>query len=465
MRRLLLFPIVVLLCTILMCIDISCSGNKEATKGTSKSPMQLPDTLRVATLYSPLSYFLYRGDTLGYDYTLISDFAHDKKLKLDIVVAPSLDRAVELLDSGIVDVIAYGVPVTSEYKKTVYPCGPENFTSQVLVQRIGEDSTLISDVTELVGRDVWVEPNSKYQQRLENLNIELGGGINIHIIDRDTIIDEDVIEMVSNQEIPLSIVASDIAKLNKTYFDNIDVSLEISFRQRSSWGVSPKNAWLGDSISQWFESEGTRRENENLLKRYFELSKKSPLHDFAKSMGKGPISPYDSLFRVHAERIGWDWRLMAAQGYVESQFNNDVVSWAGARGLMQIMPSTARAYDVDPNTLEDPAISISLAADVIKATEDMLVKHVEDPKERLKFTVAAYNSGIGHIIDAIALAKKYNKNPKIWFGNVEEALLMKGDKRYYNDPVVKYGYFRGKQTTQYVRDVYQFYENISKTNK
>lgn len=420
----------------------------------------IPDTLKVATLYGPLSYFLYREDTLGYDYSLLKDFAQTKNVVLDIVIAPNLDKAVSMLDSNEIDLIAYNVPVISEYKDKIQPCGPEILTSQVLVQRIEKGNDLLTDVTEMVGREVWVEANSKYLHRLTNLNSELGGGIQIREIEKDTITGDDIIEMVSTGKIPMSVVDSDIALLNKDYYRNIDASLEISFAQRASWGVSADKKWLGDSITAWFTTEGVQRNNEALLKRYFEKSKNGPIFSLNSSFSKGKVSPYDNLFRQYAKTIGWDWRLVAALGYVESQFSNNLVSWAGARGLMQIMPSTARAYGVDPDSLVNPQTSIDLAVKVLKSTEKVIGRYISDPEQRRIMTIAAYNSGAAHIIDAITIAKKTGRNPELWFDNVEQALLMKSDERIYSDPDVKYGYFGGKQTTQHTRNVYDFYKRI-----
>lgn len=423
---------------------------------------RLPDTLRVATLYGPLSLFYFREDTMGYDFSLVKEFAEAKNMILDISIASSIDNAIAMLDSGEVDVIAYELPVTSQFKKHIYPCGPEFFTNQVLVQNSENKDSLITDVTQLVGREVWVEANSKYHHRLENLNEELGGGIIIKVIERDTISSDEIIEMVSRREIPVSVIDSDVARINKTYYRNIDVSVDVSFAQKSSWGVSRNRRWLGDSITAWFNAEGTQRENEKLLRRYFELSKATPFFNIEASLKKGRISPYDKLFRAEAARIGWDWRLLAAIGYAESQFNNDLVSWAGARGLMQVMPATARGHGIHPDSLVNPQTSIRLGADVIKATENILKKHVDNPAQLQMMVVAAYNSGAAHIIDAITLARKYGKDASLWYGNVEEALLMKSDQRYYTDPDVKYGYFGGRQTTSYVRHVFDLYNRFQK---
>ncbi len=250
----------------------SCGKSSGKSDSNDTDPNRLPDTLRVATLYSPEAYFIYRGQEMGYDYELISEFVTDKHLTLDLRIAPSLSTALEMLDSGIVDLIAYEVPITAELKDHFVPCGPESVTTQVLVQpKKGEDE-VITDVTELIGKDVYVEADSKYEARINNLNQEIGGGINIHRVDRDTLITEDLISMVNDGKIPLTIVDSDIAKINKTYYRDLDITLPLSFEQRSSWAVAPDHKWLADSIDAWFNSENQRANQAALLKRYFELS-------------------------------------------------------------------------------------------------------------------------------------------------------------------------------------------------
>lgn len=442
----------------------ACAGRESAGE-TAAERHPLPDTLRVATLYSPTSYFLYRDEAMGYDYTLISQFVEDKKIAIDLKVASSLQSMVEMLDSGMVDVLAYEIPVTAEYRKKTIPCGPEILTHQVLVQPRKSDDTFIADETQLVGRDVYVEAESKYDYRMQNLNDELGGGVRIHKINRDTLVAEDLIEMVSAGEIPLTVVDSDIARLNKTYYPDLDVSLALSFSQKSRWAVSASASWLADSINAWIESEKPRRRNLDLLKRYFELAKNGAPLTITIDFSSGKISPYDDMFRTHAKANGIDWRLLAAQGYCESQFRNDLVSWAGARGLMQLMPSAARAYGLTEETITDPDASINAGARIMRDLDKTLARKVADPTERRKFAVAAYNSGIAHILDAIALAEKYGKNPQVWDDNVEAALMMKSNPEYYTDPVCRYGYFRGRQTVEYVQRVMDFYHRASERIK
>lgn len=417
----------------------------------------LPDTLRVATLYSPASYFIYRDQKMGYDYALIEAMTRQKGIALDLRVAPSLAAAVAMLDSGEVDLLAYEVPVTDQYRGRVLPCGPRSVTSQVLVQPRNSKS-LITDVTQLIGREVHVEADSKYSQRLANLNAELGGGIDIVPVLRDTMITDDLIGMVASGEIPLTVVDSDIARINKTYYPGLDISLAISFGQQSAWAVAADRTWLADSIDAWLAGDEPRQENAIQLKKYFELSKNTVPPRVDIDFSRGTLSPYDDLIRSAAASIGWDWRLLAAMCYCESRFDPSLVSWAGARGLMQVMPATARAQGVEPEALDDPATSLAVAAKVIASLDRSLASRVPDTAERQKFIVAAYNSGLAHIYDAITIAARTGHDPARWDGNTAEALLLKANPEYFNAPDVKYGYFRGTQTTGYVREVYEFYD-------
>lgn len=453
-RSLTLLPALLLVLAMLSG-TMSCRHSaSSATRGNSEVH-KVPDTLRVVTLYSPASYFIYRGQEMGYDYELLTALAVDRGLTLKVNIAPSLSRAIEMLDSGIVDLIAYEVPVTAEYKEKVVACGPENITTQVLVQPRRGEEELITDVTDLVGKDVYVEAGSKYEARMENLNQELGGGIRIHPVNRDTMITEDLIAMVSEGKIPLTVVDSDIAHINKTYYNDLDITMPLSFEQRSGWAVAPDKKWLGDSINAWLNTDVNRGEQARLLKRYFELSKNEPGNGFVSTAGR--VSPFDNLFQQYAEKYGWDWKLLASQAYVESKFDSTAVSWAGARGLMQIMPRTAKGYGQTAKSVMKNDIAVETSLKLLRDLDKQLKSKVPDEQERKKFVIASYNSGLAHVLDAIALANKYGLNPQKWDDNVAKAILWKSNPRYYKDPVVKYGYSRGRETFDYVNRVYSYY--------
>ena len=431
--------------------------------GATDDRHPLPKTLTVGTLYSPTSFFILRGDTLGYDYDRICDFARTKGIDLRFKVATNMNALIEMLEKDSVQVLAYEIPMTAEYKTHALHCGAVNETYQVLVQPVSD--SLLTDVTQLVGKDVWVERGSKYESRLQNLNDETGGGIRIRYVEGDTLMPEDLIERVSNKELPLTVVDSDIAMLNHTYYDSIDISLQVSFAQRSSWAVSPRNSWLADSINAWAHSRNALAYSKNALKRYFEISRSAMPHDtidLHPVTPPGCISPYDSLFRVYCQEINWDWRLLAAVSYTESAFDRTVVSWAGARGIMQLMPSTAKAYGLDLDQITDPELNVRAAVACKRDLQKLFEPLIADTTERVKFILAGYNAGAGHVIDAIELARKYEKEPEVWDGNVEETILWKQNPQFYNDSVCRFGYFRGKQTVAYVAQVeqqYNYYQN------
>lgn len=436
--------------------------NVDSTLVSSEEKHQLPDTLRVGTLYSPTSYFIYRETEMGFDYDLVKRLGQDKGMAVEFILANNLGRAIELLDSGKIDLLAYEVPVTAEYLERVVPCGVENVTHQVLVQPKKDDGSMVTDVTQLVGREIFVEKDSKYYFRMQNLNEELGGGITIKDVKRDTLITEDLIAMVSDGEIPLTVVDSDIAQLNQTYFLQIDVSVEVSFPQRSAWAVSPRNKWLADTINEWADRESLTVERASLLKRYYERSKQAVGEEIDIDFSTGRMSPYDALFKRHAATLGWDWRLLSSVAFVESHYDASQVSWAGARGIMQLMPSTAKGYGLTMDRITDNDACIATAVKVFQSLDDTMKKYVSNPKERIKFILAGYNSGPAHILDAIAIAKKVGTPPDVWDGSVADALMLKTNPEFYNAPGVKYGYFNGRQTYDYVHKVMDCYETAKK---
>lgn len=455
---------------VIMMATVAACGNKGGAAKPQQA-RQLPDTLVVGTLYSPTGFFILRGDTLGYDFDRAKDFAAAKGVGIKFKVAKNLQSLVEMLHSKEIDMIACEVPETAEFKSQVLNCGAADTTYQVLVQPKSQHP--IANVTQLVGREVYVIAKSRYEARLKNLDNELGGGIKIRTVDNDTLIAEDLIAMVAAGRLPLTIVDSDIARFDKTYYDDIDVSLNVSFPQRSSWAVNKADKWLADSIDNWSNSVKGKAVSKELKRRYFELSKSKPAtadstahgHTAAATTSHGGISPYDHLFKAHARHTVWDWQLLAAIGKTESGFNPKATSWAGAVGLMQVMPGVGRSYGASRSQLTDPDKSVEVATKILNGIDAYLKPRVHNREERLKFVLAAYNAGIGHVADAMALAKKYGKDPQVWYGNVEEAISWKSNPDFYNDPVCRYGYFRGRQTIAYVKEVERHYHRYKSRHK
>ncbi|MBR3951861.1 MAG: transporter substrate-binding domain-containing protein [Bacteroidaceae bacterium] len=441
------------------CIAMCSCGNSQSGKqhNNDLDTIIAQGELRVLTISGSTSYFFYKGEEMGYEYEVIKRFADDMGLKLQVIVAHNVAQLTKMLNDSVGDIIAYDIPIIDNAQDEVMHCGPLSITEQVLVQR---NENPIADVVELVGKDVYVEKDSKYEKRLINLNKELGGGINIHYIEPDTITTEDLIEKVAQGEIDYTLADGNLARINSTYYNNLDIYIKVSFPQRSQWAVRKHSTQLAQAINQWTSEHYESEEIKAINKRYFESSKRMEQHAIL-SITEGRISPFDEIFKQEAQAINWDWRLLAAMAYIESRFDTTVVSWMGARGLMQLMPKTAEIFGLGMDSIDMPQPNIRAAVQSLSSIENNLVS-VEDRAEKLKFTIAAYNSGLGHVFDAIAIAKKYDKNPQVWYNEVEEAMNMKANPEYYNDEVCRFGYFRGRQTTTYVRDVMSLYNYYCK---
>lgn len=454
----------ILSAVILLCCILGCRGNRQPIEEKTVDDLQqIKDSgvLTVLTLYSSTSYFIYRGQDMGLQYELSEQFAKSLGVKLRVKVAKNVQELIEKLLAGEGDLIAYNVPITKEWKDSLIYCGEDVITHQVIVQRAGGRIKPLKDVTELIGKDIYVKPG-KFYDRLVNLDKELGGGINIHKVNNDSITVEDLITRVSQGKIPYTVADNDVAQLNTTYYPNLNIALSISFDQRASWAVRKDSPGLAAAADKWHEENMTSPAYTASMKRYFEISKAIP-HSPILSLREGKISHYDDLFKKYAADINWDWRLLASLAYTESNFDSTAVSWAGAKGLMQLMPATARAMGVPPGMEHNPEESIKAAVKYIAATNRSFA--AIPPEERINFVLASYNSGIGHVLDAMALAEKYGKNKYVWRDNVEDYILLKSNEEYFTDPVCKNGYFRGIETYNFVRDITARYEQYKKKIK
>ncbi len=219
----------------------------------------------------------------------------------------------------------------------------------------------------------------------------------------------------------------------------------------SGWLVGDDKEKLAKELEAWWKPtlvDEVKKEQDFLLS-----SRSVKRRVFAPMLNRagGVISHYDGYFQRYAPSIRWDWRLLAAQCYQESTFDPQAHSWAGACGLMQIMPGTADHLGLARSDMYDPEKNIAAAVRYIGELESSF-SDIRDRSERTKFVLAAYNGGHFHIRDAMALAQKNGRNPRLW-RDVEPFVLGLSQPSYYNDPVVKNGYMRGSETVDYVRKI------------
>ena len=427
--------------------------------------IDLPEILQKGKLTvlfenSSTSYFVYKEKKMGFEYELLKLFAEDIGVELEVKVVNNLDNLIDKVNNGEGDLIACNYTVTKERNKVISFSEPFLQTHQVLVQRRPDGwedmeeyewkEQLVQEPDQLAGKNVHVWQNSSYFQRLEHLQEEIGDTINIEGVDGN-VGGEELIEMVSEGLIDYTIIEDNVAKINTQFFDNLHTDLKLSVKQKMAFGMRKTSHLLKAKLDEWLKKFKKRAIFAHIHRKYFD--QRHVTHESKHSyitLNGDHISKFDDFFKQAEKKSGWDWRLLAAIAYQESKFNPDALSFGGAYGMMQFMPNTGPTYHVYPDS--PPPEQIMGGAKKLRADENFW-SAVKDPLQRKKFSMASYNAGRGHILDAQRLAKKHGLNPNVWDDNVEKMLLNLGKQEYYQDPVVRHGMIRSKTTYNYVIEV------------
>ncbi len=437
---------------------------------TTLDRIKAKGVLTALTRYNANSYFIYHGQLMGYDYELLKLLAGHLGVELRIITPNGWDEMFSALESGAGDIIATNLAVGPQPATDIVFTDNYNITRQVLVQRKpadGEtprsaepDQSAIHDPAQLIGKTVVVRQNSPYYQRLRQLSRQLGGVINIQSVS-DTVDAEDLIREVALGLIDYTVANENVARLNQAYYRNLDVATGVSDPQPIAWAVRKDSPGLLAAVNSWLDKMKSKHDPtfNVIYNKYYRnkqaFAQRLSSEYFSKNGGK--ISDFDGLFKKNARRLGWDWRLLAAQAFQESKFKVRTKSDAGAVGLMQLLPRTGEYFGAI--NLVNPRENIRAAAGYLKWLDNYWHKEIPDVNERLKFVLASYNAGQGHIQDARRLAIKYGYNPNIWDNSVALFLLKKSEKLYYLDPVVRFGYCRGDEAYNYVRAILERYDH------
>jgi membrane-bound lytic murein transglycosylase F len=404
--------------------------------------------LRVLTRNNAATYFLYRGRQMGFEYELAREFARRIGCRLQIVVPPGADQLVPWLLDGRGDVIAAAWTVTESRARRVAFSRPYKHVSELVVVRRDDESIL--GIEDLEGRKVAVRPSSSYHSTL----LALQGVVDVEILEvPEETETELIVGLVGDGDYDVTIADSDILDIEFTYRDTVRAAFALGEPKAQAWAVRPDDRMLLAEIDR-FLAETYRGEFFNVLTdKYFKNERRVARVVQSRPTRQGRISPYDDLFRKYGRETEIDWRLLVAQAYQESRFDPEAVSWAGAAGIMQIMPRTAGELGVTGD-LSDPETGIRAGSTYLRRLMDQFEPSLRF-SERLRFALASYNAGRGHIQDGRRIARELGLDPDVWFDNVETALPLLGRGKYAAE--ARYGYCRCLQPLQYVRQINERY--------
>ena len=411
--------------------------------------------LRVLLRNNASSYFLYKGELLGFEYEMVQAFAKFHGLRLEVIVPPTHKQMLSWLIEGRADLaIGFLEPTARRKAMGITFSDPYNFESQHLVVR---KNNKLKSLEGLNSHTVTVRKSSAYWETLSKLQ-QMGVKFNLQAAD-ENMETEELIKAVGSKEIDMTMADAHILDIELVKSTPVKSAFTVGEKRPQAVAIRQQNKKMIAAINAFIQ-KNHKSEYYNVLYRKYFKSRKS-IKKLAKgriqNIDKNQLSPWDKITRKYAEKYGFDWRLITAQMYQESRFNPKVKSFAGARGLMQLMPRTAKSVGV--SNISKPENNIKGGIKYMDWLRDRFDEKIP-LSEKIWFTLAAYNAGHGHVQDAQRLASKKGWDNKKWFDHTEKAMLLLSKKAYSSK--ARYGYVDGEEPVKYVRKIRERFEAYAK---
>jgi membrane-bound lytic murein transglycosylase F len=405
--------------------------------------------LRLLTRNMSATYFLWRGQLMGFEYELAREFARQHDLRLEVIVPPTREDLLAWLREGRGDLVSASLTPTEERMRdgSLFT-EPYAYVDQVIVTRVADAE--LRGPADLAGRTVWVRRSSAYWETLEALR-QSGVDVRIEAVPEEEETEE-IIGRVSIGEYDLTLADSHILAIELTWRDDVRAAFALSEGIPLAWAVRESNPDLKNAADAFLDREYRGLLYNVIREKYFEDPRRIRRHLAARIDIKRGLSPYDEIVKRYADEYDFDWRLIVSQMYQESRFDPQARSFAGARGLMQVLPRTARELGFD--NVEDPETGIHAGVKYLDWVRDRFETELS-VRDRMWFTLAAYNAGPGHVRDARRLAASQGLDPNRWFGNVEQAMLLLSRTDHARN--ARHGYCRCSEPVRYVREIRERY--------
>ncbi len=411
-------------------------------------------TLNIVFLNTLSTYYIGTDGAQGFEYDLLKSYADSLGVELNITTAQTTKEAIELSHKLQPHITSASLAKTEQREKK-FNFGPSyaEVQEQVICYRGMEKSKKFPrDIEDLTGLSVMIGEGTSYSETVQNLRDD-SFDVNVSLTSKYS--SEELLAKVASHEIDCTIVDSNIYAINLKYFPEISLAFTISEREQLAWLLADNADELKADMYTWlnnFHQSGAMSELKdhyysNVL--FFDYYNTKVFYKRVKSR----LPKYQKFFEDAGKYYGIPWQLLASISYQESHWNPKAKSFTGVRGLMMLTKKTAKLLKVK-NRL-DPKQSIIGGTRHIKQMLKNVPKNLEG-ENRLKFALAAYNIGLGHIHDAQTLARKLNLDANSW-SDLKKTLPLLADKQYYK--TLKYGYARGSEPVKYVESIYN-YKNI-----
>ena len=416
--------------------------------------VQAEGVLRVITRNSPATYFQDRNGETGFEYELVKRFADDLDLKLEIEAADNLDELFASLGRPGGPVLAAAGLVESGERQQVarFSLPYLDVTPQIIYRNGQRRPTQPQD---LLGKRILVLKGSSLAEQLAALKREFP---ELNYEESAAVEVVDLLRMVDEGQIDLTLVDSNELAMNQVYFPNVRVAFDLGDSRSLAWAVAPgEDNSLLDEINAFLKRADENGSLKRLKDRYYghvDVLGYVGAYTFAKHLQQR-LPRYEKHFRQAAQKQGLDWRLLAAMGYQESLWQPTATSKTGVRGLMMLTLRTAQAMGVS-NRL-DPKQSIDGGAKYIVHVKEQLPESIQEP-DRTWFAPAAYNVGGGHLEDARKLTEAEGLDPNKWL-DVQKILPRLSQKQWYSK--TRYGYARGGEPVHFVRNIRRYYDILT----
>ena len=409
--------------------------------------------IRVLIPFNKMLFFLDGPHMRGISVELLMEFEKyintkykSGNLNTKIIFIPTpRNKLFSALDEGYGDIAVGNLTITNQRRKIVDFSDP--FLSSVSEVLVTSSTTAdVKSIYDLSGKKIYVRPSSSYFENLEKINL---GFKNIDLPKikivqvEEYLEDSDLLEMVNSNLIPAMIIDNHKAQFWAEIFENIQIHNMISIHNDGeiSWAFRKDSPILKSKINQFVKNhkKGTLLGN-ILFKRYLRENKwvRNSLTD--KNFKR--LESIAELFKKYGEKYKFDWLMLAALGFQESQLDQSKRSHRGALGIMQILPSTARDKNINIKDIDKLENNIHAGSKYLRFLQDRYFTDEKlDALNQDLFTLAAYNAGPARIAKLRIEARESGFDPNIWFGNVEVIAA----KRV------------GRETVQYVSNIYKYY--------